>query len=280
MGDPRGMLLSIACTLGGTWAFVTGFRALRTWRVLLDTPTARVRSMAMGMVELCGQVETRSDLRSPFSGRECVWWEVEISTLSGRSRGRQGWSVVHRKTSGQPFYLRDETGVALVYPHGANVKVNFTAEEMTHGLGVPEPYMEYMEQQGLGLRRMWALGAMRFRERVLEAPSRVFVLGRAFPRAMTREVSFSDIELAVTGTDGGARTSVGATRQGERDEDVRGVIRQGSGGETFLIGQRSEAELQLEYGVRAFGGLIAGPLLTLFGLWCALELARTGGWSL
>ncbi len=278
MGDPRGMLLSIACSVGGTWAFVQGFRALRTWRVLRDTPTARVRSMAMGMVELCGQVETRSDLFSPFSGRNCVWWEVEISTLSGRSRGRQGWSVVHRKASGQPFYLRDETGVALVYPQGANVKVNFSTEETTHGLGVPDLYMQYMEQQGLGLRRMWALGAMRFRERVIEAPVRVFVLGRAFPRAMTREVSFSDIEVAVTGTDGGRRER--ATRQGERDEDVRGVLRQGGNGEPFLIGQRSESELQLEYAVRGFGGLILGPLLALFGLWCALELARTGGWSL
>lgn len=277
MGDPRAMLLSVFCTLGGTWAFVQGFGALRTWRVLRDTPTARVRSMAMGMVELNGQVESRSDLVSPFSGRTCVWWEIEISTMSGRSRGNSNWSVVHKKASGQPFYLRDETGVAMVYPQGANVKVNFATEETTHGLGVPELYMQYMEQQGLGLRRMWALGAMRFRERVLEAPQRVFVLGRAFPRAMTREVSFADIEVAVTGTDGGRHES--ATRQSERDEDVRGVIRQGGSGEPFLIGQRSESELVLEYAVRGFGGLILGPALACFGLWCALELARSGGWS-
>jgi hypothetical protein len=32
----------------------------------------------------------------------------------------------------------------------------------------------------------------------------------------------------------------------------------------------------LEYGVRAFGGLLGGPPLALFGLWCVLELARTG----
>lgn len=278
MGDPRELLLAGLCTIGGTWAFFHGFGALRTWRLLRDTPTARVRSMAMGFVELCGQVEPRSELAAPFSGRRCVWWEVEISTRSGRSKGRDSWNVVHRRQSGRPFYLRDETGVAMVYPEGANVKLNFATEETTHGLGVPDLYMQYMEEQNLGMRRLWALGAMRFRERVLEPPARVFVLGRAHPKPMTREVSFDDLELAATGTEG-HRPSHGIAAEGElaaRDAEVRGVIRRGSPGEPFLVGQRSEAELVLEYGVRAFGGLLLGPPLAVFGVWCALEVVRSG----
>ena len=57
-----------------------------------------------------------------------------------------------------------------------------------------------------------------------------------------------------------------------------GALKGGSG-EPFLIGQRSESELVLEYAVRGFGGLVLGPALACFGLWCALELARSGGWS-
>ena len=265
-------LFSVGSLGFGVWAFLHGFRSLRTWRVIRDTPTARVRSMAMGMVELNGTVEPRSDTVAPFTGKSCVFWEVEISTLSGRSRGgRTNWHVVHRNRSGNPFYLRDETGVALVYPQGADVKVGFGAEETTHGLGVPEMYMQYMEQQGLGMRRMWAIGAMRFRERALEPGVRLYVLGRAHPKAMARDVSFDDIEMQATGTDGWR-----AKRVREVDPDVRGVIRSGQKGEPYLMSQTSEAGMTLEYGVRAFGGLIGGPLLACFGLWCLLELARAG----
>ena len=96
------------------------------------------------------------------------------------------WSTVHRNRSGHPFYLRDDTGTALVYPQGAECHMPFGIEEHTHGLGVPEPYSGYMEQQGLVMRGVWALGPMRFRERVLEDDALVFVLGRAFPRASAR----------------------------------------------------------------------------------------------
>jgi hypothetical protein len=34
--------------------------------------------------------------------------------------------------------------------------------------------------------------------------------------------------------------------------------------------------MSMEYGLRAFAGLVGGPLLALFGLWCLTELARSG----
>jgi hypothetical protein len=271
MMHAQGWLFGGFAMAGGTWLFFHGFQSLRTWRVIRDTPTARVRSMAMGMVELNGSVEPRSDLAAPFTGKPCVYWEVEISTRSGRRQGADSWTVVHSNRSGNPFFLRDETGVAMVYPQGADVKTPFGAEESTLGLGVPDLYMQYMEEQGLGMRRLWAIGAMRFRERVLEQGHRVFVLGRAHPKAMARDVSFDEVELAATGTDG-----MRASRVRELDSEVRGVIRRGQNGEPFLVSQTSEAGMVLEYGVRAFGGLLGGPPLALFGLWCVLELARTG----
>ena len=66
--------------------------------------------MAMGLVEVSGQVRAKSAVIGPFSGQACAYWEVDIAL-----RGRQGsWTVFHRSRSGQPFYLEDETGVALV----------------------------------------------------------------------------------------------------------------------------------------------------------------------
>jgi hypothetical protein len=34
--------------------------------------------------------------------------------------------------------------------------------------------------------------------------------------------------------------------------------------------------MTMEYGFKAFGGLVGGPALALFGLWCLIELAKSG----
>ena len=85
-----------AALAAGPWAYYRGFRTLRTRRLIANTPTARIRSMAMGLVEVHGSVRARSTLTAPFSQRPCAYWEVDIS-VRGRNRG--SWTVVHRNRS-------------------------------------------------------------------------------------------------------------------------------------------------------------------------------------
>ena len=87
---------------------------------------------------------------------------------------------------------------------------------------------------------------------------------------MSRDVSFVEEELAATGTD------VRPVRQMRTlDAEVRGVIRGGTNGEPFVISQESESTVRMEFAVKAFGGVIAGPLLAVFGVWWLLELMKT-----
>lgn len=263
---------SLAGVLGGVWAFVGGFRALRLQRLIETTPTARARSVAMGLVELQGRVRARSRLNAPFSARPCAWWEVELQTLRRSSRGAIRWGTVHREQSGGPFYVEDETGNVLVYPQGARVTAGNQVEEQTRGLGVPEPYAGWMAARELPLRTLWSLGPMRFRERVLDDGTTVYVLGRAHPRARAVAVSVDDEDvLEPTGTEG-----IGAAHVRRHDAECSAVIRRGPRDPAFLISDRSERTMTFEYGLRAFAGLLGGPLLTLFGLWCLIELAKSG----
>ena len=271
MHDLLGSLVAVGATLVGPWLFFMGFKAWRVRRLINATPASRIRSMAMGLVELNGSVSERSRVSAPFSGRPCAYWEIEIATRSSRGEGRNSWSTVHRNRSGHPFYLRDDTGTALVYPQGAECHMPFGIEEHTHGLGVPEPYSGYMEQQGLVMRGVWALGPMRFRERVLEDDALVFVLGRAFPRAESHPISWDEEPVEATGTDGMA-----ATRLRALDAGVHGVVRRGAQDPVFVISQTSEKTMAFQYGLQAFGGLAGGPVATLFGVWCLLELAKSG----
>jgi hypothetical protein len=266
-----GPVLPILATLAlgaGPVLFWRSFRDLRTRQLIRNTPTARIRSMPMGLVEITGETSPRSELSAPFSGRPCAYWEVDIAT---RAR-RNAWTVVHREASGHPFFIRDETGVALIYPRGAKVRLGFQLEEECLGISLPDVYARYLDSRRLVASPLWRLGIMRFRERTLEAGQRVYVLGTALPRPRSVAVSMDD-ELEATGTEG-----YRARRLRTLDDQVEAVIRRGVHERTYIISQQSERELTMQLGLRAMGQLVGGPALTLLGLGGWLSLLGSSQW--
>ncbi len=262
--DPAG-ILAILALVAGPGVFIHGWRDLRLRRLIRNTPTARIRSLAMGMAEIVGEVSARSHITAPFSGRPCAYWEVDIST-----HGRRGSdNVVHRNASGNPFFVRDQTGVALVYPHDAKCTVKWGVEEACSGAALPECYAEYMRTLGPS-HALWRMDTLRFRERTLEEGVRVFVLGSATPRAQSVSIS-DDEELAATGTDGS-----GAQRLWTLDHEVRAVIRRGEADKTFIISQESERDITLDLGLLAFAKLVGGVMFAALGLWYWLYVLSLG----
>ena len=263
--DLQSTFLAGALTIGGALACIHGWRLWRRRRLIQDTPTARIRSMAIGLVEVIGAVRGRSLVTAPFSGHECVYWQVDVS-VQGRNRG---WRVIHRNASGHPFYLDDETGIALVYPRGAECHLNYGVEEVAQGIALPDCYAEYLREHPGAVNGFTRLATLRFRERVLEEGQRLYVLGTATPRASEVVISGGEA-LAATGTDGPGALHLQRLR--ERDAQVRGVIRQGDRERTFLLSQESEKQLTFGLGLHAAGLLVGGPLATLAGLWMWMEL--------
>jgi hypothetical protein len=266
-----GPVVSAFAMGAGGFAFFHGFRALRLQQLIRSTPTAKVRSLAIGLVELQGALKSRSRTRGPFTDRDCVWWEVELQTLRDSNKGARQWHTVHKESSGHPFYLDDGTGAAMIYPQGAEIRAGDVVSEETGGFGVPEPYASFMETRALAMRKLWSIGPMRFRERVLEEGRAVFVFGRAEPRARAVEISMDDEALEATGTD-----AIGAKYVRMNDGRCSAVIRKGPRDPALLISDKSEKSMSTEYGLKAFGGLVGGPLLAMFGLWCLVEMAKNG----
>ena len=253
-------------TVMGPVLFWRGFAAWRERRLILDTPTARVRSMAMGLVEVNGTVESRSATQAAFSGKPCVYWEVEIAT-----KVKDGWNTIHRDQSGHPFYLRDETGLALVYPTGAQVKVAVSAEEVCNGLMLPPCYSDYLRENGSVVDTFARAGMLRFRERTLEEKQRVFVLGSAVPQARVLEISDMGA-FAATGTDDPGAVALRASRLRTLDGEVHASIRRGDNETLFIISTQSERALTMDLGWKAAALLLLGPPITLFGLWYWLSV--------
>lgn len=260
MSDIELKIFATLALCGGPILFLRGFRDWRVRRLIENTPTMRIRSMPMGLAEITGVVSPRSIVHAPFSGKPCVYWDVDIAV----PRRRAGWTIVHRNHSGHPFLLEDETGLALVYPQGAECKVSGTnaSVEQCLGLALPECYDRYMKEQHFGVRRaMWGLGPMRFRERIIEEGERIFVLGSAEPRSQSFTISDGD-ELAATGTDDAAATP--PRRAAQRQPSA--VIRQGANERTFIISQESERSLLMDMGIQMTAKLVGGPLLAAIGL--------------
>src|SRR4029079_2655323 len=116
-----------------------------------------------------------------------------------------------------------------------------------------------------------SMGPMRFRERTLEAGRAVYVLGRAEPRPRAVEVSMDEEALEATGTD-----AIGARYVRQHDDRCMAVIRKGRRDPALLISDHSEKTMTMEYGLKAFAGLVGGPLLVMFALWFFVDSLKSG----
>lgn len=111
-------LLTGACLWGA-------FHVLRLKQHVQNTPTSKVRSMAMGLVELQGRAVRKYALVSPISQLSCVFYRVR----KYRRDRKNNWRLAHSEDSGHvPFFLEDETGRVMIDPRGASVSARCKQE--------------------------------------------------------------------------------------------------------------------------------------------------------
>ena len=132
MSDNASYIISGALVLIGAIVIVVGFYKLRRYRLVADTPTSKVRSMAIGLVEINGQVRATETLVTPFSDTHCVYYRYEIkeyqrhtSTDSkGHTTTSYRWAVIRTGSQYTPFFCEDDTGKVWIDPAGADFVVS------------------------------------------------------------------------------------------------------------------------------------------------------------
>lgn len=117
------------CCLTGPFLLVIGSATLAAGvkRYLLfqrinNTPTSKVRSAAVGLVELFGKAKCKDDVLSPISKVKSAFWRV-TGEYYYKTKKSSGWREFFKKESGVPFYLQDPTGKMLVDPKGGEVDI-------------------------------------------------------------------------------------------------------------------------------------------------------------
>jgi hypothetical protein len=107
----------LAFSLGtafGVIIFFKGFKILREYRVLADTPEIPIRSVAMGLVEIHGQAVGDEFLISPVSRTPCYYYKTIFERWEVDDKGNGKWSHCHTDEETKGFYLQDSTGKILI----------------------------------------------------------------------------------------------------------------------------------------------------------------------
>ena len=118
----------------GLTAFFHGFRRLRIMNRIRSLPPSRVRSMAMGPVELDGHVRVETPVTDPVFGNPCAYYRVVVEEQRGSGRDSHWVTIYNQDSSATPFLIEDATGVARVCP--AKAELQFAPEVNTTSNGL------------------------------------------------------------------------------------------------------------------------------------------------
>jgi hypothetical protein len=158
----------------GIWLFRGGLSGLRDAISVTNTPTARVASAAIGLVELEGVAKTAKPTPAAVSARPSVWWDVAVEAYSS-DRESGGWRQLAARHGGMQdiFTLEDASGGVPVWVKDADLLLTEDSWE-TGTDQLPPQGIALLDDLGFP----WMSGTrLRVRETRLEVGATVYVLG-------------------------------------------------------------------------------------------------------
>lgn len=250
---------------GGLYGIYHGTDKYRKYALVKNTPTERIRSIALGRTELEGVVEGAGSLVSqPFVDRGCVYasWEIEEYTEDpgdddDGSGDNKSWETLDEGVEGIEFYLASTEGdrrVLVDDPSDATATLSSDCSQSFTVGSQQSPGSEvaaFCEDQGI---EPTASNRRRYSQEVLEPGTSAYVLGQAVEREDP------------TGGRNEQRIHI------ERDQSS----------DRFIISDKSEEELRDHYRSRTKlyvgGGLLLSTIC--LGLWLHIGTAHGFGVSI
>ncbi|HJX05282.1 MAG TPA: GIDE domain-containing protein [Candidatus Nanoarchaeia archaeon] len=244
MGDLEALFYCFVAIVIGITLFVGGFKSLRQKRLIESTPTSKVRSIAMGLVEVYGEVvpAKKKLLKSPLTGKDCVYYKYQVEEYR-RSGKSSRWVVIDSFQEGTHFFLKDDTGCVLVEPAGANVDIpaDFTCRSGA-GRVIPDSVKGFMTKKNLPYKSgMFFSKELKFTEYLIEPKDKLYIMGTAGDNPFVEEA---------TGK--------------ENVEDI--MIQKGKHEKIYYISDKPEKDILKKFKWAVIGGLFGGGALIVLGL--------------
>jgi hypothetical protein len=237
--DSRILFYSVIGFAFGILTFVRGMMKFKRKKLIEDIPTSAIRSIAMGLVEVFGQVVPSKGavLKSPFTNKDCVYYTYEIEEYR-RSGKSSRWVTIKKGSEGVHFFLKDETGLVLVEPRGAEIEIKSDyVFESRSGKDPPQQVKDFLKKNKMSFEGLFGINrTMRFTESEICPSDNVYILGDASDNPYVEEAT--------------AKSNV---------DDI--MICKGS--DTFYISDTSEKELLGKLGRDVYLFLLGGAGLSI-----------------
>jgi hypothetical protein len=170
-------IVSAVAIVGGLYLFIRGFGLLARKRLVLNTPSSKIRSASLGLVEIGGVAAGPYTVPAPISGKACFLYETTVWQQHESGKGR-GWEKVAKESLHVPFFLDDGTGRLLIAPRGAELDLHrdlrkeYNASFFWPTDDVPAAVQSFLIRHAVDSHR-----AIRVEERCVKPQDALFVFG-------------------------------------------------------------------------------------------------------
>lgn len=247
MPDTRLLIFGIFGLGFGIILFLSSFKTFKRKRLIEDIPTSKIRSIAMGLVEICGEVIPASNriFKAPFTNKDCVYYRciVQEERSSGK---RRTWVTIKEEEKRDYFYLKDDTGLVLIDPRNAEIDIP-TDFQFQSGINKdpPDSLKQYLSANKISYEGIFSINKkMRFYEYHIAPNDKLYIMGFAGDNPFVKE---------------------GWAQQGIED-----VMIQKGESEIYYISDRSEKEIIGRLKLKMVGELVGGFLLVISCLYALL----------
>ena len=239
------LVFGVILTLCGIILFIWALIGFRKKRLIEHIPTSKIRSIAMGLVEIYGEVvpEKDNDLKSPFSDKDCVYYKYHIDELQSTGKSTH-WVTIKKGGEWRYFYLKDDTGMVLVNPHDAKIDIPVDyVFKSSMGKDPPYTVKRFLQKENVAFEGfLFGINkTMRYTEYFIEPKDKLYIMGTATDNPFVKEAS------AVKGV-----------------EDV--IIQKGKHEKFYYISDKHEREILNNLTLRVICGFVFGFLCIILGL--------------
>jgi hypothetical protein len=278
--DPVGFWIGSLFAAAVT-AFLVRFGLDAFWklRLVLDTPTARIRSAPQGYVELQGQARPQREvITARLSGAACVWYRYRIQERRRGTKNNGHWVTIEQGDAGRPFILDDGTGRCLVDPAGAVLKCRATDVWYDSGSGSGSGLGALFGQQRRYRKTEERIGELEYVYVLghFETPRRGVRERQRLTRHLLSQWKRDPARMQVFDRNGDGEIDLDewdaarakAERLAERTEGrlsaeppLSRVIDGGDARQPFVVSTEDERDLISRLRLHAFGGTLGGLLI-------------------
>jgi E3 Ubiquitin ligase len=176
--SPGGLILwCLAGLCAGLYLSYRGFQLLQRRHLILDTPFSKIRSAAMGLVEMSGLAAGPYTMNAPITARPCYYYRTLVWEWKQRGKNKQ-WVKVVAESVHLPFFLDDNTGLVLVDPRQAELDLHRDFEEeycdsfFTVKEPAPDNVRSFLARHGIATRNK-----IKVEEYCIKPKNALFILG-------------------------------------------------------------------------------------------------------